>query len=563
MIKEIKLELETLLIEQYHYYIKIEEPNDRTLADIAIPLFVIAKDLKKKLPLIFDEIKDIIKKSDINHTISTIKFKNGYLNIKLNKDEITQKVIEHTQKLMKANTTFTKGKGKTVVFDYSSPNIAKSFSVGHLRSTIIGNALANIYNKLGFNVVRINHLGDWGTQFGKMIVAYEKWGNEDQVRNNPIEELSKLYVQFHNEAKTNTSLEDEARLAFALLEQGKEPYNSLWKWFREESLKEFMTMYHLLGVSFDSFNGEAFYNDQLESVVNRLEEKSLLKYDDGAYIVDLAKEEMPPAMIKKSDGASLYITRDLAALFYRKETYDFSETIYVVGNEQTLHFKQLKMVAKKLDFKDYNAIKHVNFGLVLQDGKKMSTRKGKIKKLYDVLKEAINQSKETILNKNSQIKNVDEVAKAIGVSAIIYNDLKNDRTRNVEFNLGHMLNFDGMTGPYLQYTRVRMNSILSKKPITTERFNNRLLDQSIYYELIYLIGQYEETLEKAKKQLDPSIIARYAYQIAKEFNKIYSIDKFLVLGKEETNTKLILLECTQFILDECLKILGMKILNKM
>mgnify|MGYP001015501241 CR=1 FL=1 len=562
MINEIKLELEMLLTNEYYSKIKLEEPKDRTLGDLAIPLFILGRDLNKKLPIIFNELSDLIMKSDLNSNISNIDFKKGYLNIKLNKAKVSQDIIMNTLKLMNSPETLNHI-NETIIFDYSSPNIAKSFSVGHLRSTIIGNALANIYKKLGYDVVRVNHLGDWGTQFGKMIVAYQKWGNEDDIKKNPIEELQKLYIKFHDEASKDSNLDDEARQAFVSLEQGKEPYISIWKWFKEESLKEFMMMYELLGVTFDSFYGEAFYKDQLESVVDLLEEKGLLSINDGAYIVDLTQDQMPPALIKKSDGASLYITRDLAAVLYRRETYHFNELIYVVGSEQTLHFDQLKTVIRKLGFKEYDTIKHVNFGLVLNEGKKMSTRKGNVAKLYDVLKDAITQAKETIEIKNSDLDNIDEVAKIIGVSAIIYNDLKNERTRNIEFNLKEMLNFDGMTGPYIQYTRVRMHSILEKVRLENNHFNSNELNLSLYYDLIYLIGEYQNNLLKAKEQLEPSIIARYAYAIAKEFNKVYSIDKFIVDNMEETNTKITLIRCAQYILDECMTILGMKILNKM
>ena len=402
----------------------VEKPKDRKLGDYSIPCFSLAKKLRKNPNIIAEEIsKKLSLKSEVL---------NGYLNVFIDKNSFTKELLEKIS-IEKENYGSNKsGEGKTIVIDYSSPNIAKPFGVGHLRSTVIGESLRRICLMNGYNVVGINHLGDWGTQFGKLIYAYKTWGNEEALNESPLDELKRIYVKFHEEEAKDSSITDEGRKWFKALEDGNEEAVSLWKRFTEVSLKEFNKTYKLLGVDkFDSYAGESFYNDKMDSVVEELEQKHLLEVDDGASIVRL--DNMPPALIKRSDGATLYITRDLAALFYRKKTYNFTEALYCVGNEQTLHFNQLNAVVEKMGY-DFRAT-HIGFGMVLQDGKKMSTRHGKSVKLQDVLEEAIELAGKYIEEKNPNLENKKEVAEKVGVGAVIFNDLKNYRTSDIEFNL--------------------------------------------------------------------------------------------------------------------------------
>ena len=453
------------------------------------------------------------------------------------------------------------GTGKTVVMDYSSPNIAKSFSVGHLRSTMIGNALKNIYKKSGYKVVAVNHLGDWGTQFGKMIVAYQLWGNDDAIHHNPIIELQKLYKRINDEEKMNEDLTQKARDAFRKLEQGDAEYIRLWQWFRDESLREFMEMYELLDVDFDSFHGEAFYNDKMDRVVEMLEKKNLLVVDEGATLVDLSASDLPPALIKKSDGATLYITRDVAAILYRYETYHADKLLYIVGNEQQLHFKQLKAVT---DLMGYNFdLEHVNFGLVLVDGKKMSTRSGKFTRLEDVINQAILDAKEAITSKNPDLKNQDMVARKVGVGAIIFNDLKNERHLDVDFNLANMLKFEGMTGPYLQYSSVRIESILRENELDLNDLDARYFEEDHYFEVIKQLAQFPHMVVKAQEQNAPSIIARYVTALAQGFNSFYGKQRINVEDQKHKNANLLFIKSIQIVINEGLRILGISPLKEM
>jgi len=455
------------------------------------------------------------------------------------------------------------GKGQVVCIDYSSPNIAKPFSIGHLRSTIIGHSLGNLLEKCGYKVVRINHLGDFGTQFGKIIYAYLNFGSEELVKENPIEELVKLYVEFHELAKEHPEMEDAAREIFKELELNNPKYVKLWQWFRDESLKDYMQIYKLLNVDFDTYDGEAFYNDKMQPVIDELKAKGLLKLDEGAMIVDLGKD-IPPALIQKSDGSTLYITRDLAALFYRKNTYHFDKALYVVGNEQKLHFEQLRQVIDKMGYPYKEEIVHINFGLVLQDGKKMSTRKGKIVKLGDVLNEAILLSKQYIEDKNPDLENKDEIARKIGVSAIVFNDLKNYRVNDFEFNLEDMVNFFGQTGPYLQYTSVRINSILSEEDFVFDKVvSSEWFDVDYVFDIVKEISLYQGIIRKSVEEYSPSVLAKYLLNLASLFNSFYGKEKILVADTLEKNTKLHLLTMVKNVLNDGMLLLGMQLIDRM
>lgn len=555
MIQTMKQQLKEAIIGYYgnnDLNVVVEEPK-RGNADLAVPLFALVKQLNKKMPELVEEISAIVLKAEL---IESATFLNGFLNMSIDKVKFSKLVLDQ---VFKEQSDYGKDNIlKTVCIDYSAPNIAKSFSIGHLRSTMIGNALKNIYTKLGYKVVGINHLGDWGTQFGKMIVAYKLWGNRALIESNPITELQKLYVKFHEEVEANPSLEDDARKVFKQLEDGDQDTLALWQYFRDESLKEFMSMYDLLGVSFDTYDGESFYNDKMEPIADKLDELGLLVEDDGAMIVRL--ENLPPALIKRRDGATLYITRDLAALFYRYNTYHFDKVLYVVGNEQKLHFEQLSAVTKLMGHQF--DIEHVNFGLVLQDGKKMSTRGGRVVKLYDVIKEAINQAELAITAKNPNLTDKEKVAKAVGIGAVIFNDLKNDRNLEIEFNLEQMLAFEGQTGPYLQYSSVRIASILKQqtlKPLTD--FN--IFNEPLYFELIKQIASFNQTLKKAVEVNGPHVLSRYLLQLSQTFNQFYGQHKIITEDEAVKNANLHLIQAIRTILNEGLRLLGMTALDEM
>ena len=563
MIENIKFKLKELLekyfLNKYNLEVNIviEEPKKKEMGDLSIPSFSVVKALRCPLNDCVNEIVEVIKNESI---IKSYQVMGGFINIVINKEELAKEILN---KIVSEGSNYANGdkKNETVVLDYSSPNIAKPFSIGHLRSTIIGASLKLIFEKGGYDTFGINHLGDWGSQFGKVIVAYKKWGSESSVSNNSLSELAKLYVRFHDEAKTNPELEDEARLVFKELEEGNKEYLKLWTWFREESIKEALKLYDMLNVKFDSYNGEAFYNDKMDAVVKELEDKKLLVEDDGAMIVDLG-EDMPPALIKRRDGASLYMTRDLAAVFYRKKEYNFKKAIYVVGNEQKLHFNQLRKVIEKMGYDYFNDIIHVNFGLVLQDGKKMSTRSGRVVTLIDVLNDAINMAYKAIDAKNPNLENKDEVSKKIGIGAVIFNDLKNHRSLDYEFNIEQMLKFEGQTGPYLQYTDVRIKSILNSVKMG-DTFDYSLFSKPHYYALIKDIDEFNLNINKAMEDYAPSVICKYLLNLASDFNTFYGLEKINSEDEIIRNTNLKLLSAIKIVLEEGLRLIDLSILERM
>lgn len=540
--------------------IVVENPKDRKMGDYALPCFSYSKVLHKAPNIIAEEVKVYLEQKC--SFLNKIEVIGGYVNVFLDKLVIAEEVIKKilTERNEYGNNDL--GKGKTIVIDYSSPNIAKPFGVGHLRSTVIGNALRNICLKNGYKVVGINYLGDWGTQFGKLICAYKLWGDEEEIRKNPIDELKRIYVKFHEEAKNNPELDDMARKAFKDLEDGDEESKALWQWFRDESLIEFKKTYNLLGINdFESWQGESFYNDKMDPVVEALEEKGLLEESQGAMIVSL-EDNLPPALIKRSDGATLYITRDLAAAIYRKNEYDFSEALYVVGNEQSLHFDQLKQVLGKMDYDWNKDIHHISFGLILQNGKKMSTRQGKSIKLHDVLVEAIELAKKYMVERKAKIEDVDLASTKIGVGAVIFNDLKNYRTNDIEFHLEDILKFEGETGPYLQYTYARIMSLLENKKSVEVAFKNVSLNEYEWY-LIFNLYQFTEIIKRAKENYDPSEIAKYLINLAQDFNKWYATEKFIDENELQTESRLLVADATATVIKEGMRLLGIEVLNKM
>lgn len=540
---------ETLTTEQI--FNLLEKPKSADHGDIAFPTFALAKAFRKAPQQIATDLGTKIT----DPLIAKIDVVGPYLNFFLNKESVSSTVLKE---VLDAGTTYGNqsiGLGQTIPIDLSSPNIAKPISMGHLRSTVIGNSIANIAEKLGFKPIRINHLGDWGTQFGKLIVAYKLWGNEESVKAEPINELLRLYVKFHAEAEEKPELDDEARAWFKRLEDGDEEAVALWKWFREESLTEFNHIYKLLGIEFDSYNGEAFYNDKMDEVLDLLEEKHILTVDNGATIVDLEKYNLNPALIRKSDGATLYITRDLAAALYRHRTYNFAQSLYVVGNEQSNHFKQLKAVLKELGFDWADQMHHVPFGLITQGGKKLSTRKGKIVLLEEVLNEAVNLANQQITEKNPDLADKDTAASQVGIGAVIFHDLKNDRLNNFDFVLEEVVRFEGETGPYVQYTRARAMSILRKAADVSFDSASLALDDEYSWEVIKLIQEYPTTVLRAYDKLEPSVIAKHAIHLAQAFNRYYAQVKVLNDDAQKP-ARLALVKAVTIILKEDLRLLG-------
>lgn len=529
----------------------IEVPKYANQGDLAFPAFTLAKVLRKAPQAIAAEIVEAVSDKHIARAEAMGPYANFFLERSAFADEVLKEVLE----LGEHYGDWDYGQGRKVVIDMSSPNIAKPMSMGHLRSTVIGNAIANLEKKVGYEPIRINHLGDWGTQFGKLIEAYKLWGSEELVKADPIAELIKLYVRFHEEAELDPTLDDKGRAWFKKLEDGDAEAVRLWEWFRSESLKEFNRVYDLLGVTFDSYNGEAFYNDKMDVVVDMLEDANLLKVDNGATIVDLEKYDLPPALIKKSDGATLYMTRDLAAANYRKNTYDFAKCIYVVGMEQSNHFKQLKAVLKELNLPWSENIVHIPFGLITLNGKKLSTRKGKIILLEGVLKEATELALKQIEAKNPSLENKEAVAHAVGVGAVIFHDLKNDRTNNFDFALEEVVQFEGETGPYVQYTHARAMSILRKANHTVDTQAAFSLTDDDAWEVLKLIENYPNVVRFAEEKCEPSAIAKFVINLAQAFNKYYAHTKVLV-EDEAFNSRIALVQTTASLLKQGLALLG-------
>lgn len=526
----------------------IERPKNPKMGDYAFPAFALAKIEHKNPALIAKDIAEKISDDNftsiqavgpyVNFAIDHAKLVNATLN-----DVLTEKEHFGDQKLGEGN----------VPIDMSSPNIAKPMSMGHLRSTVIGNSIAKTLEKVGYTPIKINYLGDYGTQFGKLITAYRLWGNEEDVKKDPITNLFHYYVKFHEEAEKDPKLEDEGRAAFKKLENGDEEEIKLWKWFREVSLQEFNRIYKELGVTFDSYNGEAFFNDKMQPVVDELREKGLLEESRGAQVVNLGEDENP-ALILKADGSSLYMTRDLAAALYRKKEYDFVMSLYVAGGEQTGHFKQLKQVLKKMGYDWSDNIHHIPFGLITQGGKKLSTRKGNVVFLDQVLKDAVSLAEQQIEEKNPNLSNKKQVAHDVGVGAVVFHDLKNDRMDNFDFDLEEVVRFEGDTGPYVQYTNARAQSILRKanKEISMD---NLSLNDDWSFAVAKALADFPAIVEKASEKFEPSIIAKYALDLSKKFNKYYANVRILD-EDDQLNARLALVQATSIVLTEALRLLG-------
>ena len=536
----------------------LEQPKSSDLGDIAFPAFSLAKVERKAPQAIAADIAEKIDPSHFEKVVAT----GPYVNFFLNKAKISDQVIKEVIKEGADYGQQNEGQGGNITIDLSSPNIAKPFSVGHLRSTVIGDALSNIFRKMGYNTIKINHLGDWGKQFGLLMVAYKKWGNKEAVEANPIDELLQLYVRINAEIENDPALDDEGRLWFKKLEDGDPEATELWQWFRDESLVEFNRIYELLSVEFDSLNGEAFYNDKMDEAVKILEDKGLLKESKGASIVDLDDVNLPPAMIKKSDGATLYITRDIATAMYRARTYNFVKNVYVVGQEQSNHFRQLKAVLKKMGFDWSDDMIHVDFGLVTKNRQKLSTRKGNIILLEPTLQEAISRAKAQIEEKNPNLENKEAVAHAVGVGAVKFYDLKTDRRNGYDFDLEAMVSFEGETGPYVQYAYARIQSILRKADFKPSLDANYNLNDAESWEIIKLIQDFARVVKRAADNFEPSLIAKYAISLAQAFNKYYAHTRILDENPER-DSRLALSYTTAVVLKEALRMLGVEAPEKM
>ena len=557
-IKEIiKSDVSEILKDISYNDIIVEKPKEKSLGDYAIPCFQFSKILRKNP----NEIANLIKDSINNDLYDKIEVVGGYLNIFLNQQEVIKNVLKEIEIKKENYGSNDTGKNKTVVVEYSSPNIAKPFGVGHLRSTVIGEALKNINLKNGYKVYSLNFLGDYGTQFGKVLYAYINWGDEEKVKQNPTKELRSLYVKFHEEAEKNPDLDDEGRNWFKKLEEKDPEALRLWEWFKEESLKDFKKTYKVLGINdFDDYSGEAYYKDKAYDVIDLLEKKNLLETSEGARVVNIG-EDIVPALIQKSDGTSLYITRDLAAYIDRLEKYNFDEILYVVGNEQALHFEQMRRVLDKLEFES-EKLKYINFGLLLQGGKKMSTRGGNSLNLQDLLDSSISLAYKYIEEKNPHLENKEEVSNMVGVGAVIFNDLKNYRTNDIEFNLEDTLSFSGDTGPYVQYTNARINSLLEHEEKIDIDYNNIKIDDTIW-NVVFDLYEFPEIIIKAKENYDPSEIARYLLGLSSDYNKMYANVKIISDDQNSTAFNLFVSKATGIVMSEAMRILGIKMPNKM
>lgn len=559
--KQIAIDLESILSEELDYnqiYDALEVPKMSEHGDYSFPVFSLAKVYRKAPNMIAEELAPKISGEHYEKVTPV----GGYINFFLIKKDISQDVLKVILEEKEHYGDSDEGQNGGVPIDLSSPNIAKPMSMGHLRSTVIGNSISEIFAKMGYKPIKINYIGDWGTQFGKLIVAYKKWGNEEAIKADPIHELLKIYVQFHEEAETNPELEVAGREWFKKLEDGDSEAVALWEWFREESLTEFQRIYDMLGISFDSYNGESFYNDKMDPVIEMLEEKNLLKSDKGADIVDLESYDLNPALIRKSDGATLYLTRDLASAFYRIENYNFVQALYVVGNEQAIHFKQLKAVLKEMGHDWSDNIHHIPFGLITQGGQKLSTRKGKVILLEEVLIEAISAIRQQIEEKNPSLENKDEIAHQVGVGAVIFHDLKNDRLNSFDFNLDDIIQFEGETGPYVQYTRSRCESILAKANWSLDQNVPLSLDDEESWEVVKILNNFPDKVREASVKYEPSIIAKYVIDLSQKFNRYYSKHKILD-NDDKKAARLALVYATSVVIKESLRLLGIQSPDKM
>ncbi|MDO4551921.1 MAG: arginine--tRNA ligase [Bacillota bacterium] len=545
----------------------LEIPPEMSMGDYAFPCFRLAKLMRKAPNQIAKSIAESLGNQALFDKVEPV---NAYVNMFLSRSLFMKDVVLAVAETGEDYGRSQVGRGRKVLVEYSSPNIAKPFHIGHIRTTVIGNSIYKIYDFLGYDTVRINHLGDYGTQFGKMIVAYRRWGNREDVQREPIKTLLSYYTKFHEEAEKDPSLDDEARAAFTALENGAEEELALWQWFRDESLKEFSRVYQILGIEFDSFAGESFYSDKMPRVVELLKEKALLQESEGARIVDLTPYGLTAALITKKDGSTLYITRDIAAAIYRKEHYDFYKNLYVVGSQQNLHFQQWIKILELMGFDWAADCVHIGFGMVsLEDGT-LSTRQGRVVFLEEVLRRAVEKTREIILEKNVNTDSVDVTARQVGIGAVIFNELSNSRIKDYVFSWDKVLNFDGETGPYVQYTHARAGSVLRNGGQAAEQAlaaagqaDTSFLTDDDAYELGRLIYRFPEVILEAAEKYEPSMITRHVVDVAQSFNRFYHNQHILVEDEAEKQARLLLTYAAKQTIKNGLKLLGMEVPERM
>lgn len=551
-----KLKIENVTEEEISSFIEI--PPDANMGDYALPCFKLSKILRSSPIAIAENLANSFSPDDVIESCEALK---GYLNFKINRKGFVAKTLESVLTEKEKYGSDDIGNGKTICIDYSSINIAKPFHIGHLSTTVIGSALCKIYRFLGYKVVGINHLGDYGTQFGKLIVAYKKWSSYDAVKEGRLKELTRIYVKFHEEAKIHPELDDEARHYFKLIEDGDKESNELFSFFKEITLQEVDKIYKLLNVTFDSYAGESFYNDKMAPVVKELKDKNLLRKSEGAEIVDLEEYGMPPCLILKSDGSSLYATRDIAAAIYRKNTYDFYKCLYVVAYQQNLHFRQFFKVIDLMGYDWAKDLVHVAYGMVsLEDGA-MSTRTGNVVLLEDVINKTVEKARKVIEEKNPDIPDKENTAKAVGVGAVIFSALSNNKIKDIVFSYDRVLSFEGETCPYLQYTVARCNSLL-KKCGEPETYTVTDVNED-EYAVISAIGRFNETVKAAGEKYEPSLITRYALDLASVFNKFYINCKIATEREEVKNFRLSIVKGVKITLTNALSLLGIDTVEQM
>ena len=547
--------------------LNVEIPADSKLGDYAFPCFKLAKIMKKAPPVIAKEVADKIRENGMFEKVENV---NAYVNLFLERQAFVKNVMGEVVSAGENFGASDEGKGKKVIVEFSSPNIAKPFHIGHIRSTVIGNSIYKLYDFLGYDTVRINHLGDYGTQFGKMICAYRRWGNKEDVVNEPIKTLLSYYIKFHEESEKNQSLEDEARSVFAKLEQGEAEEVELWQWFRDESLSEFSLVYDMLGIKFDSYAGESFYSDKMAAILRGMDEKGLIKESKGARIVELERYGMPAALVTKQDGSTLYITRDIAAAVYRKEHYDFYKNLYIVASQQNLHFQQWMKIIELMGHEWAKDCIHIAFGLVsLEDGT-MSTRQGRVVFLEEVLTKAVEKTKEIIIEKGVNTDNMDETAAQVGIGAVVFQELSSGRIKDYVFTWDKVLNFDGETGPYVQYTHARLASVLRnagedalKSFADPAGLKTDGLVGDSAYGLAKVIYGLPEAIKEAAGKYEPSVLTRHIVDAAQAFNRFYHDEHILTEDEDEKAAKLALTYSARVVIGTGLRLLGMSAPSKM
>ena len=538
----------------------LETPPNPEMGDFAFPCFKLSKTLRMGPPVIAGKLQSALASDEI---IDHVECVGGYLNFFLHKTGYAQSIVEKVLEQKEKYGSSDEGQGRVICIDYSSINIAKRFHIGHLSTTMIGNALYKIYEQLGYKCVGINHLGDWGTQFGKMIAAYLKWGNKEEVEKNGVDALTALYVRFHQEAEKDPSLEDEGRLWFKKIEDNDPKATEIFNWFKEITLKDAQRVYDMLGVKFDSYAGESFYNDKMQPIIDELREKGLLVESQGAYVVDLEEDNMPPCLILKKDGATLYATRDIAAAFYRKKTYHFYKDLYVVAYQQNLHFKQWFKVVEKMGYEWSKDLEHVPFGMVSYEGRALSTREGYVVYLDELLNRAVEKAREIIEEKSPNLPDKDKVARQVGIGAVVFFDLFNNRIKDIDFRWDRALNFDGETGPYVQYTHARCCSLLAKAGELDAEADYAALENPAAQEVVRTLERFPEVVSEACHRNEPSLVTRYTVELASNFNRFYYENRILTEDAAQSKARANLTAATASCLRTALSLIGVEAPEKM